>query len=214
MTQPIYILLPVCLEQNDDVFLDILKCTIARSKLNQGALDLKLGMGSEKFSVSPEDLSLNWENHQTDVQKLRQSKLLGFWMVGNFPKLAGKIFWGSFDPPKRSDVVIVGNEQYSGDRIDSAIFEKMKLRIMELHLSWSTLEKLKHFVQVPSTVGMINEKIISKKMKSFDIEDQYIDDCWNALKFGQFVEAENFVNNELDPSSFLEVAIIEGRCPF
>ncbi|KAJ6642719.1 Chitin biosynthesis protein CHS5 [Pseudolycoriella hygida] len=185
-----HILLPFCVEQDNDVFFDILKTTIARSKVTQKAMDMRLGMGAGKLSVKPKDLSLNWKSLKSDAQQIRQSKLLGFWMVANYPTMAGKLYWGLPDAPKRSDVVTVGTEELDGGSVDDIILKKLKLRIIELNVSPTTLDKVKHFVKVPNFIGMYNERQISPKVKAFDIEPEFVDECWSALKLGGFTQTE------------------------
>ncbi|KAJ6639271.1 hypothetical protein Bhyg_12014 [Pseudolycoriella hygida] len=60
----------------------------------------------------------------------------------------------------------------------------MKLRIIELNYRAS--RKLRWFVSAPMCVGRVNGIQILSKMKAFDIESEYLADCWQALKVGTF----------------------------
>lgn len=62
--------------------------------------------------------------------------------------------------------------------IDNVILRKLKLRVIELKVA-----KLKHFVKVPVTIGKFNVFEITTKTKAFDIKDEYLPDCCNALNF-------------------------------
>lgn len=192
---PLYILLPTCTESKTDVFLNILKNSLARSKLDDHYLDnaLKLGTSANKFSIELEDVSMNWSELNSKEQQIRQSKLLGFWAIYNFPSLGNKLFGKSWQPPNRRSLQVVGrSKELCPDEIDVIVFRKLKPRVMQLNVSLSTLAKLQHFVSVPANICKTNESQVSPKVKSFDIDGEFIENCWQALKLGKFSLDVNF----------------------
>lgn len=59
---------------------------------------------------------------------------------------------------------------------------------------------MKHFVKVPGCVGVrrSNEINVSRKMVSFDVDANFVESCWDALRCGEFSMSSD---NEV---SFLE----------
>lgn len=189
ITTPLFILLPVCTELETDVFLNILKNVIGRKKLDDYYIDhaLKLGMSSDKFFLKEEDISGSWNDMKSKDNQIRQSRLLGYWAINNFPSLGKKLFGNSWQIPKRQNLQVIGHsKEISADEIDELVFQKMKIRVMQLNVSSSTLVKISHFVNVPTNIGKKNESKISIKIKSFDPDDEWTERCWKALKLGSF----------------------------
>lgn len=197
-----HILLPVCTESKDDVFLNILKCATARSKLDENHLirAFMSGMKGKRLAVKMNDLTLSWKQRTSENQQIRQSKILGFWAIVNFPSLQQKLFGETHQAPSRNEEPVVGNTEIKADHIDELVFTKMKLRVIELSVCVSTFIKLKHFVKVPGCVGArrSNEINVSRKMVSFDVDADFVESCWDALKCGEFSMSSD---NEV---SFLE----------
>ncbi len=184
-----HILLPVCSQSKEDVFVTILKRAVARSKLDEHHLirAFMSGMKGESFAIKMDDLTLNWEQLKSEKQQIRQAKLLGFWAIVNFPSLKVKLF-GETHQATRNHVSIT-NTAIDAAKIDEVVFEKMKLRVVELRLKGSTFDKLKHFVKVPGCVGATrsNEIHITPSMDSFDVDAKFIESCWDALRCGEFL---------------------------
>lgn len=189
ITTPVLILLPICIELETDVFLNILKNVIGRKKLDDHFIDsaLKLGMRYDKFSIEEEDMSVSWSEKKSKDDQIRQSKLLGYWAINNFPSLGKKLFGSSWQTPNRQSLQVVGHSKViSAEEIDAMVFQKMKIRVMQLNVSPSTLVKINHFVNAPANIGKTNESKISIKIKSFDPDDEWTEQCWKALKLGSF----------------------------
>lgn len=140
---PVLILLPICIELETDVFLNILKNVIGRKKLDDHFIDstLKVGMRSDKFSIEEEDMSVSWSEKKSKDDQIRQSKLLGYWAINNFPPLGKKLFGSSWQTPNRQSLQVVGHSKViSAEEIDAMVFQKMKIRVMQLNVSpahWS-----------------------------------------------------------------------------
>lgn len=184
----VHILLPVCAESKFDIFFEILKCYVAHSKLTKNCLidAFMSGMKGEPFSVEMGDLTRSWKELKSDDQQIRQFKLLGFWAIANFPSLWRK-FFGKTQPP-RNGASVIGHTETNADNIDDLLFTKLKVRVIELRVSPSTLNKLNHFVKVPEWVGVkwSNQTVIDRKMISFNVDAGFVDSCWDALRCGQF----------------------------
>ncbi|KAJ6639520.1 hypothetical protein Bhyg_12266, partial [Pseudolycoriella hygida] len=118
-------------------------------------------------------------------QRVRQTKLLGYWAIENYPALGRKFFGDTWHPPQRQSVEVLGNSWISPHAIDKAIFRKLNIRIIALNVCESTLGRLKHFVEAPSNIDKFNGIKIIKNLKSFDIKSDYVDVCWKALKHGK-----------------------------
>lgn len=185
---PVYLLLPICVELETDMFFHILKTIVDRKRVddNDQLKLFKKGMTAEKLLIEPDDISKNcWKDQQLKSNKERQFKLLGFWTIQNFPLFGKNLFGRSWQAPERKWVGFSENAPaIKPEKIDTAVFQKMKLRIIELCVSDSTLNKLKYFVRVPNSIGKYRELYISPKMKSFEIQEKYLDICWKALKLG------------------------------
>ncbi len=189
ITPSVNILLPICVESETDVFFNILRNVIARSKLDEHILDnaVKLGMMGDKFYIKSKDLTKKWSDLVTMSQQIRQSKLIGFWAIDNFPSLGKKLNGKLWKASKEKCLQFSGNSKtVTAAEIDSIIFQKLKIRVIQLNVSESTLSKLKLFVHVPAIVGRKNESQISPKIKVFDIDDNWVEKCWEALKLGYF----------------------------
>lgn len=184
----ICVLLPFCVELETDVFLNLLRNVVARSRLDDQQLDiLKAGMIADTLYIKSDDLLVNWKELNSEPQRIRQLKLLGVWTMYNYPSLGKKLFGESWQAPERKIVEVLGDSVKSAEAVNEVIFRKMKLRIIELNVSHSTLLKLKQFVRVPIDVGKSNGMKISPRIKLFEIDESAIENCWKALKFGKFV---------------------------
>lgn len=176
------------METKHDVFFNIVKTIISRSRVEEDYLDnaLKFGLTGEHFRIESEDITRNWAELNTKEQQIRQSKILGYWAIEHFPSLGKKIHGQSWNPPTRESFRIDENSSetlLSEADIDALVFKKLKLRLLEVNLSKSTSAKLKRFiVDPPFDVVKYNECQISPKIKSFDIAGRH----WEALKFGKF----------------------------
>ena len=100
------------------------------------------------------------------------------------------MFGEAWKAVERQSIQVIGNEAMSSDAVDTAIMRRMKLRVIELNVCQSTLSKLRNFVETPNNIGKCNEIRISRKVKSFDIEDDHIEKCWKALKYGNLPMSE------------------------
>lgn len=181
-TPPIYVLLPICIESKTDVFLNILKNVLCRSRPLTNFLDNAFisGIAGEKFHVDFDDISVDWKTLTSESRQIRQLKLLGSWAIRHYPSIGKKLIGGAWQPPKKCGVHVTGSTEMTEAEIDIFIFKKMKLRIIELNVSKSTSDKLKYFVRAPMTIGKMNVTLISPKMRAFDIENQYLKVCWQA----------------------------------
>ncbi len=187
------VLLPVCTEIQVDIFMNILKATIGRSKqtkrpelYEQLESAFKAGMTGKEFVVDLADISENWESKTTTSQHEIQTKMLGLWAAKNFPSIGKKFFGRNYQAPQRNGVKVNENLKIDADEVDAFIFKKMKIRIAELYVAPSTVKKLKHFVEVPEYVGRSNESEYSKTTKTFEVDANFVEDCWSALKAGKF----------------------------
>lgn len=184
---PVNILLPICEETDIDVFLHILRSIISRKSEDHYLYNgLKFGMSGEVFSIEEEDLTMNWKGLNTTKQRIRQSRLLGYWATKNFPSLGKKLHGVSWQPSTKSLPIKNQPKDINADEIIAKLSEKVKLRILELDVSDGTVSRLKDFVNVPANIGKRNEFKLSKQMKSFDIDDEWMEHCWKALKSGEF----------------------------
>lgn len=196
--QPVCVLLPICAELETDVFLNILRSVVARSRLDEHYIEeLKVGMGDNMFYVKSNDLMANWKELDSKSQRIRQYRLLGFWISRNFAALGKKLLGDMWQPSQGKRVEVMENPMMSADEIDALVFRKMQLRIIELNVCYSTLDKIKHFVKAPISIGKFNSIRISPKIKSFEIEIDYMDCCWKALKFGIFSMNEVIILTEM-----------------
>lgn len=192
---PVYILLPHCRESKTDVFFNILKNIVSRSSLLRDDVEmaLKMGMSPERVSIGIDDISLNWEKLSTKSDQIIQAKLLGSWSITNNPLLGKTLFGKKWQAPANNVEIKSENDTrvMTWPEIDELLGPKMKCKVIELNLSRSTIAKLKHFVEVPlSEINLCNGKEIPKtKMKSFDIDDVYVQKCWESLKLGKWCES-------------------------
>lgn len=185
-----YILLPECIEAEDDVFLTILKAIVGRTNLDRNPLINALinGMKVDTFKIECEDVG-SWNNLNSQSQRIRQAMMLGFWAIKNYPLLAIRLCGDAWKAPQRKFVQIVGGEPILPDDFDSLIFGKMKVRLIELHerKDKDTLQRLKSFVKAPTGIGKTNRIQLSnrsKNMFSFDVESGFNNQCWHALRSG------------------------------
>lgn len=191
----IRILLPKCNETSVDVFLEILISVVSHARLHDNIFVTSLisGMIGEMFAVDADDLTQDWDKLNSTPQQIRQFKLLGFWAVRHYPLMVKKLIGASWKPSRKFNVQVCESMEVSEKQMDDIVSKKMQLRIIELNVCKGTLKKLNHFVRVPMGVGGINASIISTKMTAFDIQSEYLIDCWDALKVGKF--SSNFEVN-------------------
>lgn len=181
------ILLPICVETDSDVFLHILKSIVARKTDDHFLYNgLKFGMSGDVFNIDEEDLTMNWNNLDTTKQRIRQARLLGYWAISNFPSLGKKLHGISWQPSKKSLLIKKQSKEINADEINEKISRKLKLRVLQLDVSDSTLIRIKDFVKVPAYIGKNNETRLSKQMNAFDIDSQWMELCWKALNSGEF----------------------------
>lgn len=196
MGDTVNILLPICTEFGSDIFLDIIQNIIAHSPIDTHYLAkaVKSGMNGEKFSIASNDFKIDWKELSSKNEQIRLSKMIGYWAIKNFPSLGQKFSSRKkYQAPQRKSVnVINSSEEIEEGAIDALIFSKMKLRVLKLDVGHSTVCKFNHFVNVPERINVYNECQITAQIKSFDIKNEQIKDCWAALKFGEFSENENF----------------------
>lgn len=188
------ILLPFCVQTQTDVFLEILRNSVKRSGISEFhdlVSALKSGM-SEIFSIESEDVTVDWTKLDSKTQQIRQWKLIGFWTLNNFPSMVEKLIGESCGVPKRNAIQVNGNSAFEADSIDEFIYLKMKPRIIELTVAESTRRKLKHFTLVPDGIRKSKEQRVSRKMKSFEVDAEFVECCWNALKSGKFSMNSDF----------------------
>lgn len=187
-TPPICVLLPVCIEMKTDVLLNILKSVVLHTRFHDNfhIKSMISGITSETFDVDKDDLSVDWAKLTADWRQARQSKLIGFWVARHYPLICKKLVGASWLPPENCNVRVDGSLKISEADIDNIVSKKMMLRIVELNVCKNTSKKLKHFVQVPLSIGRVNMTPLSGKMTTFDIQAEHLPDCWQALKLGGF----------------------------
>lgn len=180
----ISVLLPVCVEmkKENDLFMKVLRSAVWRSKMDNEYIDaVKSGMTAKTVCIKSNDLD-DWRKLTSKSKQLRQHQLLGYWATENYPALGKKLFGDKWMPPRRRSVDIIGSEAMPPDSVDTAIMSKLKIRSVELKVSWTTVDKLRLFVKTPENIGSYNEVKISSAIKSFDIDDDDIDKCWKHLR--------------------------------
>lgn len=181
------ILLPLCVESRCDVFYSVIKNAIDRSKLDDFVNVLKLGMNGDEFFIKSEDLSSNWNVLNSTEERIRQSKILALWAIEHFPALGKRFYGASWKPPERKNIHVIGETQVTIDDIDAIVLRKLKLRMFQLNVSPSTLKKLRHLaIDVPANFHKSNEHEYSTKIKSFEIDGEFVEESWKALKLGKF----------------------------
>lgn len=182
---PVSVLLPICMEWNEVMFLSILKNIVARTKFEDNYLcGLKAGMTTDQLNIGDE-ISDNWKMLNSRGQRIWQSKLIGFWCSKNYPLIGKKLFGEGWEAPHRKYVTSKGRV-VKADDVDTILFTKMRLRIVELSCSASTTDRLKCFVKAPSSIDVCDPIQLSKKMRSFTIRDGHLHVCWKALQLGEF----------------------------
>lgn len=187
-TPPIRVLLPICIEANTDVFINILSSVVYHTRLHDNfhIHSLISGMAGETFQVDADDLSVDWKELTSNDRQIRQSKLIGIWAARHYPLIGKKLNGVTWQPPKKCNVQMSGSREISEEEIVNIVSKKMKLRIIELNVCKSTSKKLKHFIPAAMGIGRVNVTLISSKMKAFDIESENMSSCWQALKLGGF----------------------------
>ncbi len=187
-TPPIYLLLPVCIECEFDAFFNIIRNVLSRSRPDNNELNnaLKSGMTGETVTIEPDDIVVDWKNLQSKPKQILQWKLLGFWANQNSPSLGKKLFQSSWKPPQRKCVEVIGGTPMTPEEMDIIISRKIKLRVYELSVGRSTLDKLKSFVKVPANIDLCNKEQIFPKIRSYDIKPEHLKRCYDALRFGKF----------------------------
>lgn len=192
----VYVLLPICVESKYDVFFNLLKNVVGkvgRARFTEYFLDnaFKSGMTNESIQIDEDDVSLDWKICNSKREAIRQSHLLGHWSTKNSPTF-GKVMLGdAWQAPEGKSVMVErrkGIESFPTEEIDKIIFKKMKCHLVQLNVKMTTLPNLKHFVKVPiSEVDVENECQVSSKMKTFDIKENCMEKCWEALKRGAWL---------------------------
>lgn len=139
---------------------------------------------------------------------------VGVWVFKNFPTLPQKLFGETWQPQPRHDSFAVGNPEFDIEAVDKIISAKMKLRVVEMAVNASTFLKMKHFVKELVVVGARrnNETRVSpRKMVTFDVDEDFVLCCWEALKSGVFN-----IENEVHPftlnhssHSYYQIDLIE-----
>ncbi|XP_037037457.1 CAP-Gly domain-containing linker protein 1-like isoform X2 [Bradysia coprophila] len=187
MNIPIKILLPMC-DAKYDVFVSLITNLIGRVKLDEHPEDnaLKVGLKGEKFAVELADLTDAWFESSSIVQRIRRNNLLGYWSIAHFPVVGKKFFGLKWEPPQREELEIVGSEEkMCAEEIDDFVSKKLKLRLIELSVSQSTLQKLRLFVvDIPADAGKRNQSSIPPGMMSYEIDDHRAGDFWQLIKLG------------------------------
>lgn len=191
-SEKVCVLLPFCDELETDVFLNVLKHVVGRSKLpfDHHLECFKDGMTAHTLYIESNDLLVNWNESDSKSQRIRQMKILGFWTAYNYPIFGKKLFGETWQPPQCKSVEILGDSSVEVSAINEVVFRKMKLRIMELSVCHSTLAKLKYFVRIPDDIAKFNGFQVSHKIMSFVIGSDQAEDCWKPLKLGKFPMSE------------------------
>lgn len=185
------VLLPVYSAMKLDIFLDILKKTVSRTPLSEDSScnAFVAGFSAATLSIKFEDLSTSMLE-MSSTREIRLLKLLGFWAASNFPTLGKKFLGDQWSLQKVRTITIgdLGHQQtITPDDLDARILKDMKLRVIELTVKHSTIAKIKHFVTVPHNVCKDGSNKISIKMKTLDIHDSLLENCWHALKSGRYL---------------------------
>lgn len=186
---PIHVLLPICIEANTDVFLNILSSVVYHTRLHDFNLNSIIsGMTGETFQVDTDDLSVDWNEQTSPLRRIRQSKLLGIWAARHYPLIGKKLIGATWQPPTKFKVLVSGSIEITEKEIDNIVSKKMKLRIIELNVckSFKASKRLQYFVPAPKGIGSVNATNISSKIRAFDIKSEYLVGCWEALKLGGF----------------------------
>lgn len=82
---------------------------------------------------------MNWSMLNSHEQRIRQSKLLGYWAIQNFSSFGSTLFGKTWKAPERKSIEVVGpseSEELQPEEIDEKIFRKLSLRILEINVSW------------------------------------------------------------------------------
>lgn len=192
MEEEIFVVLPVCTELQHDIFLNILKNVVGRSKLDTHLMDRAFihGMKGPSLSYNSNDFNCNWSDEKSATKQMFYAKLLGSWAAHNFPSLGRKLF-GEKWLPRQRDVLVRSTQESNIQEMYNTILKKLALRVVQLNVSPSTAEKLKHFVRVPANICDGNGLCLSKKMVSFGVHCSQIANCWKALATGNFISTEH-----------------------
>lgn len=186
-TPPIHVLLPTCIEANTDVFLNILSSVVYHTRFHDDHINSIIsGMTGETFEVDTDDLSVDWRKLTSNWRQIRQSQLLGIWAARHYPLICKKLCGAAWQPSEKCNEQVSKPIEIAEEEIDNIVSKKMKLRIYEINVCKNTSKKLKYFVPAPIGIGRVNGTNISSKIRSFDIESEYLAGCWQALKLGGF----------------------------
>lgn len=195
MNTPVYIILPMCKDMEHDVFLSVLRKLLSRARVDDHYLNFALITGMEKLKIYIEPVDILSDDSTDKEQEIRRTMLLGFWCVKNFPSLAKKLLGERWFPREGRKVLFQNGLVMPDEDIHSFIFPSLALSVMELVVSESTLEKIKHFVRVPPYIRSADEPIeISKKVRMFRIKDEFVENCWRSLKCGKYSEVSFLLN--------------------
>lgn len=193
--QLLYILLPVCVELEHDVFFNILKNLVGRVawiKLEEHYMDNAFisGMTAEEIIIHEEDISSSWKINQSSEASVRKSKMLGYWSKTHCPTFS-KIFFCESQPLQERIVKLkskYGTKTMTSGEVHTVISPKMECAIVKLNISKSTVTNLKHFVCVPiNEIEVYGEVKMSAAMTSYNIKDEYLSKCWAALERGEWL---------------------------
>lgn len=198
--QMVYILLPVCVEFEHDVFFNILKNVVGRVgrlKLAEHYMDnaFKTGMTADEIIIQEDEVSSSWKIDKSSEASVRKSQMLGYWSRTHCPGFTKNFFGESCKPPQENIVKLKSlydTKTMTSGEVDKVISPKLECSIVELSISESTVTNLKHFVHVPiNEIEVYGEVKISQRMKSYNIKDEYLPKCWAALKRGEWLEDDN-----------------------
>lgn len=190
MDRNIYILLPVCDETKDDLFLSIFRSIVGRTNVEKQPLhkDFVSGMKADSILIGADDVG-PWNDLNSELQQSRQANMLGFWAIKHFPSLGSRVCGDAWTPPHRKYVQVDGSDPMLPDEFDKFIFKKMNIHIVELaEVKDDTFQRLKHFIKAPGGIEKCNRTQVSNRSKNifaFDIESDFDrQKCWHALRSG------------------------------
>lgn len=185
--QPAYIFLPGCAHSDNDVFLNVVRAIIGRSNIDKNPMNNSLirGMNASTIRIQSEDVG-PWNDLNSPSHQIRQAQMLGYWSIKHFPSFAIRLCGDTWKAPQRQCVQVDGSDSITPNDFDSLIFDKLKLRIIELRVDHGTLQRLKNFIKAPTNIGKENRFRHSNKMFSFDIEKGFDRQGWDALRSGVF----------------------------
>lgn len=182
-TAPVFVFLPKCIESKNDVFSSIFRLVVNRSKLDGHPVEQSFvqGLRMESIQIESEDFG-DWKMLVSTPQQIRQAMMLGFWTIQNYRSMGYKFCGDAWEVPLRKCVKVVGRQSMTPEEFDLFVFGKMKLRIIELNVSPTTLPRIKDFLKVPLHIGKENRVEITKKLFGHDIASGFDNQCWNFLR--------------------------------